>query len=124
MNNQPVSPQTPSQSSSTPFYLACVTLVVCSAAVVTVTRSSGLGALGFLAGVALAMFFLVLPSWLEHRAAGLDQLHLALAEIRSGANTGGPWRARRSSRRRPRSWRESFGSRPAGWPSCSGCRRS
>lgn len=81
MNNQSVSPQTLSQSSSTPFYLACVTLVVCSAAVVMVTRSSGLGALGFLCGVALAMFFLVLPSWLEHRAAGLDQLHVALAEL-------------------------------------------
>jgi len=85
LKSQPVSPQTPSQASSTPFYLACVTLVVCSAAVVTVTRSSGLGALGFLAGVALAMFFLVLPSWLEHRAAGLDQLHLALAELETRA---------------------------------------
>lgn len=85
MKSQPVIPQTLSQANCMPFYLACVTLIVCSAAVMIMTRSSAIGVVGFLGGVALAMFFMVVPSWIEHRAAGLDQLHLALAELETRA---------------------------------------
>lgn len=68
-------------ASGVPFYLASVTLVAGSAAVAAVTRSSPLGMVAFLAGLAAAMIFLVLPSWLEHKAQVLDGLGLALAEL-------------------------------------------
>lgn len=69
------------RASGIPFYLACVALVAASAVVAAATRNSPVGMAAFLAGMVGAMIFLVLPSWLEHRAQVLDQLAVGLAEL-------------------------------------------
>jgi molecular chaperone GrpE (heat shock protein) len=74
-------PGAESRSGSTPFFLACVAMVAASVAVAMVTRSSPLGMGLFLAGIGAAMVFLVLPTWLEHRACSFELLGVALGEL-------------------------------------------
>jgi len=70
-----------SRSGSTPFFLASVAMVAASVAVAMVTRDSPLGMGLFLGGIAAAMVFLVLPTWLEHRAGSLELLAVALDDL-------------------------------------------
>ncbi len=69
------------RSGSSPFLLASAAMVAASVAVAMVTRSSPLGMGLFLVGIAGAMVFLILPTWLEYRAGSLELLGAALGEL-------------------------------------------
>ena len=69
------------RANTAPFYLASLLLVAASAGTAMDGLTSPMGRALFVAGVAAAMVFLVLPSWLEHRARVLDRLAVALARL-------------------------------------------
>ena len=79
----PPSPSQPEEprASTAPFYLASLLLVATSAGVAMDSLTSPRGMALLVGGVAAAMVFLVLPSWLEHRARVLDRLAVALARL-------------------------------------------
>lgn len=69
------------EPSGAPFAFAALAVMIASAAVPVASDFSPRGVGVFLAGVVVAMVFLVLPSWLDHRTRVLDRLAVALARL-------------------------------------------